>query len=148
MKNETTFKKNIVKFSSTLFFLYTGTAAAIPPPPKSIELTPSEVQRLKFDYKTWSDGIISHIEIEYPKTIYGTHHPHSIRVSNFDSSGKTISQSEFPASSLSTSFSSNFIKTKVDTSIVMTYCKPEVESCIDFIIRSVNKVSTFDSRKK
>jgi hypothetical protein len=134
--------------SNVLFFFGAGAALATPPPPKSIELTPSDIHRLQFGYESWEEGANSHIEIAYPEKIDGTHYPHSILISNFDLNGRLVAEYRFPPSATSRSFSSSFIKKKADISVGMMYCKIGAEACIEFIIPSVNKIIAFDVRKK
>lgn len=134
--------------SNVLFFFAAGGALATPPPPKLIELTPSEIRRLQFSYQSWEEGVNSHIEINYPEKIYGTHYPHSILISNFDINRRLVAEYRFPASATSRSFSSSFIKKKADISIGVTYCKVGAEACIEFVMPSVNKIIAFDVRQK
>lgn len=117
-------------------------AAALPPPPEYVELTPDTMKRLGLEYRVYRNGESSAITLFYPARIHKKLRPRYMEVHTRDRKGQTLQRSRSDIGEEGGSVNHSFNHRQVDLTISVEYGEPYVYASTIYGIRSVSAFFT------
>lgn len=121
-----------------LFIAVAKISGATPPPPVLVVLTPATIQKSGFKFDGVQRENLSHARLTYPSTIKNLY-ARWVELTLLSSSGDILARTTVPIDETSRTIGYNYDHTKVNLSLVVSYCEMDGAACKNYALPSVSE---------